>query len=113
MTTSGLSPHDFALLLLAAESGPPRQRARDQRADRTGLELRRQVLQRLAALDPDAEQLEAALLQIVSAIGPPTGPARSVAISVRDEWRAARDDPGVFQRLLQQALQQGTARDGK
>src|SRR5262249_53852550 len=69
-----LRPRDFALLLLASGDLAPRQRARDQQADRAGLELKRQVLDSLAARDPEADDLEAALLAIVEDLGPPTGP---------------------------------------
>ena len=69
-----LRPRDLALLLLASGDLLPRKRARDQQADRTGLELKRRMLDRLAALDPEPHELEAALLQIVNEMGPPTGP---------------------------------------
>ena len=59
-------PRDLALLLLAAGGEPPRQRARDQQADRAGAEIRRRVLDRLAALDPEPEDFEATLARIVA-----------------------------------------------
>ena len=57
-------PRDLAILLLSADSIPPRQRARDQRADRAGIQLRRKLLERLIALDPEPEQLDAALAEV-------------------------------------------------
>src|SRR5271165_6074040 len=86
---SPLRPRDLALLLLASGDLRPRQRARDQQADTAGLELKRRVLDHLAAIDPEPAELEAALLQIVEEIGPPQGPTRAIATSVRDEWQAA------------------------
>src|SRR5205823_13402942 len=56
-----LRPRDLALLLLASGDLRPRKRARDQQADRVGLDLKHRILQRLAALDPEPEALEAAL----------------------------------------------------
>jgi hypothetical protein len=67
-------PRELALLLLAASGRPPRERARDQQADRAGMQLRQQILERLIELDPDVEQLEATLLRIVDEMGPPSGP---------------------------------------
>ena len=40
----GVRPRDFALLLLASRDLAPRKRARDQQADRAGLELKKRVL---------------------------------------------------------------------
>src|SRR5260370_28791604 len=74
-----LRPRDLALLLLASGDLRPRKRARDQQADRVGLELKRRILERLAAIDPEPADLEAALLGVVEEIGSPTGPARAVA----------------------------------
>src|SRR5262249_2160722 len=84
-----LRPRDFALLLLASADRLPRRRAGDQQADRAGLDLKRRVLERLAALDPEPADLEAALLRIVEECGPPAGPTRAVAAGVRDDWQAA------------------------
>jgi hypothetical protein len=52
----------------------PRQRARDQQADLAGLQLKRRILDRLAALDPEPADLEGALIRIVEEFGEPTGP---------------------------------------
>jgi hypothetical protein len=98
-----LRPRDLALLLLASGDLLPRKRARDQQADRTGLELKRRLLDRLAALDPEPHDLDAALLQIVDEMGPPTGPTRALAISVKEEWQMACANPSFLQHLLEQA----------
>lgn len=99
-----LRPRDLALLLLASGELSPRQRARDQQADLTGGELKRRVLTELIARDPDGPDLEAALLEIVAAFGPPTGPTRSVALSVLDDWRQAAASPGWVAHLLGEAV---------
>lgn len=102
-----LRPRDLALLLLASGDVRPRIRARDQEADRTGLALKRRVLDRLAALDPEPPELIAALAQIIDEIGPPTGPTRGVAISFQDDWQAALAAPEWIAHLLAAAAQAG------
>ncbi len=103
---STIRPADFALFLLASGDLLPRKRARDQQADLAGLELKRRVLDLLVSLDPDPAELEAALMRIVSEIGPPHGPTRAVAISVRDEWLDATASPGLVAWLIEQAVEQ-------
>ncbi len=71
-------PGDFARILLAASGSPPRARARDQQADLAGEALRQRVLNRLIVLDPDPEDLEAALLAVISEFREPAGPTRGV-----------------------------------
>src|SRR4051794_40342890 len=53
-----LRPRDLALLLLASPDLRPRQRARDQQADRAGLNLLRRVLEEVAARDPEPAELD-------------------------------------------------------
>ncbi|HKI33063.1 MAG TPA: hypothetical protein VKA46_14525 [Gemmataceae bacterium] len=98
-----MRPRDLALLLLASGDLLPRQRARDQQADRAGLDLKRRILDRLAVLDPEPAELEAALFRIVEEIGPPAGPTRAVAAVVRDEWLAACSSPEWVLQLLGEA----------
>jgi len=96
-------PRDFALLLLASGDLRPRQRARDQQADDAGLALKRRVLDRIAALDPEPADLEAALARIIDEIGPPHGPTRAIALTIRDEWQDACSAPEWVGQLLQSA----------
>jgi hypothetical protein len=100
-----LRPRDLALLLLASGDLRPRLRARDQEADRTGLELKCSVLDRLAALDPEPEELDATLMRIVDEIGAPTGPSRAVAQSFQEDWQAAVAAPEWVAHLLSEAAQ--------
>jgi hypothetical protein len=102
----GRRPRDLALLLLAIGTGPPRARARDQQADRAGAELRRRVLDRLAALDPEPEVLDEALARIVAEFGEPTGPTRGVCSQVRQEWEHATIAPDSWAWLVREALEQ-------
>jgi hypothetical protein len=99
-----LRPRDLALLLLASGDLRPRQRARDQQADRTGMEIKRRILQEVAALDPEPEELEAVLIRLIEEIGPPTGPTRAVAAVVRDEWQTACATPEWVAQLLADAV---------
>jgi hypothetical protein len=101
-----LRPRDLALLLLASGDLSPRQRARDQQADQEGLRLKRQVLDRLAALDPEPAELEAALFRIIDEIGQPTGPTRGIALTIREEWRTANLTPEWLAQLLGDAVRE-------
>jgi hypothetical protein len=100
-----LRPRDLALLLLASGDLRPRIRARDQEADRTGLELKRRVLDRLAAIDPDPDHLTTTLTRIIEEIGPPTGPTRAIAMSIHEDWQAAVATPDWVAHLLNEAAQ--------
>src|SRR5262249_31796096 len=64
-----LRPRDLAVLLLASRELLPRQRARDQEPDLAGLALKRRILDRLAALDPEPHDMEATLMRIVEEFG--------------------------------------------
>ena len=98
-----LRPRDLALLLLASGDLLPRQRAHDQQADLAGMELKRRILDRLAALDPESGEIEQALVRIVEEIGPPTGPARAIATTVHEDWQAACAAPEWVAHLLDEA----------
>jgi hypothetical protein len=97
----------MALLLLAIGGGPPRDRARDQQADLAGSDLHRRVLDRLAALDPEPDDCEAALASIVAEFGEPTGPTRGVCVRIRQEWDECRGSPEAWAWLLTEALEAG------
>jgi len=108
-------PRDLALLLLASGDLLPRQRARDQQADRAGLELKRRLLDRLAALDPEPAELEGALASVIEALGPPTGPTRALALMFREEWQMALAAPEWPAQLIAEAVREseGSGRRGK
>ena len=103
---SDMRPSDLALFLLASGENLPRQRARDQQADIAGLELKRKVLDMLVASDPEPADLDAALMRIVDALGPPAGPTRAICMIIREEWEAAALVPGFAEWLLDQALRE-------
>jgi hypothetical protein len=98
-----LRPRDFALLMLASGDLLPRKRARDQQADRTGMDLKRGLLDAVAARDPEPEELEAVLMEL-AAEQTPAGPLRAIAGSVLEEWRMAAATPGWVEFLLGEAI---------
>jgi len=100
-----LRPRDLALLLLASRDLLPRQRARDQQADLAGMDLKRRVLESLAALDPEPAQAEAALLRITEVLGPPFGPTRAIAGIILEEWQAACLCPEWVSQLIAEAVE--------
>src|SRR5947207_12646133 len=103
-TNNRLRPRDFALLLLASRDLSPRQRARDQRADLAGLDLKRRVLEELAGQDPDPAEIETVLFQCIELFGPPFGPTRALAALIHEEWQAACVSPDWVAQLLAEAL---------
>lgn len=98
-----IRPRDLATLLLASGDVLPRQRARDQQADIAGLDLKRRLLEAIVEHDPEPDEFEGMLLELVDQFGPPTGPTRSVAISLYEEWQTACRSPEWLALLLDQA----------
>jgi hypothetical protein len=99
-----IRPRDLALLLLASGELLPRKRARDQQADRAGLDLKRRLLEQVAATDPEPEALEETLAGLTDALGPPSGPVRALALQFREEWQMACATPGWLGHLLDEAV---------
>ena len=97
-------PRDLALLILASGELLPRQRARTQQADLAGLDLKRDLLERIVELDPDPVALEESLARIVQDLSPPPGPARALALVFREEWQAACASPEWMSQLLADAI---------
>lgn len=100
-----MRPRDLALLLLASGDVLPRQRARDQQADRAGLDLKRRLCERVAALDPEPAELEATLARLVHEEGQPTGPTRAIATLLWEEWQMACASPEWIALLITDATQ--------
>jgi hypothetical protein len=97
-------PRDLALLLLASGDEPPRDRARDQKADLVGLDLKRRVLDRVAAMDPEPDEFPSCLARIVLDLGGPTGPTRAVASAILSDWQSSRIAPGFWPWLVAEAV---------
>lgn len=88
-------PAEFCRLFLAAlaaAEGRKRRRKRDQTPDTIGLELKRELLERAIADDPDPEEFEAWLLAQTLA-APAAGPVRAMCGEILQEYRMACVDP--------------------
>ena len=102
-----MRPRDLALLLLSSEELRPRKRLRSQYPDNLGMELKRSLLQRVADLDPDADDLEATLARLIYELGPAPGPIRALAVGFRDDWRVLGANPGWLEQLREEAARKG------
>src|SRR5215471_16749484 len=102
-----MRPRDLALLLLASEELRPRKRMRSQYPDIAGQELKRCLLQRLADLDPEADNLESTLARLIDELGTPPGPIRALAIGFRDDWLGLASNPEWLEQLREEAARDG------
>jgi hypothetical protein len=83
------------LAALDASDGRRRVRKRDQRPDAIGLAIKRELLERVVAADPEPADLEPWLLQYVQANEGHASPGAVSAMArvVFDEWRLAQVMP--------------------
>jgi hypothetical protein len=79
------------LAALDASEGRRRRRKRDTTPDAIGLTMKRELLERAIAADPDADAFEAWLHEQCLAAGASDGGVRAMALSVFEEWRLAQD----------------------
>jgi len=79
------------LTALDASEGRRKRRKRDTTPDAIGLAVKRDLLERAVAADPDPDGFEAWLLEQCRAAGPAEGGVRAMALSIFEEWRLARD----------------------
>jgi hypothetical protein len=108
-----MRPRDLALLLLASEELRLRKRLRSQYPDNLGMELKRSLLQRVAELDPEADELESILTRLIDELGPPPGPIRALAVGFRDDWRGLEANPEWLEQLREEAAREGGDGDGR
>ena len=101
-----MRPRDLALLLLASEELRPRKRLRSQYPDNLGMELKRSLLQRVANLDPEADELESVLARLIDELGPAPGPIRALAVGFRDDWRGLEANPEWLEQLREEAARE-------
>ena len=100
------------LRALDASEGRRRRRKRDTTPDAIGLALKRDLLERAAAADPEPEAFEAWLLEQCRVMGEGEydGGVRAMAISIFEEWRLAHDATS-FRDWLAQGAPSDDARD--
>ena len=108
-----MRPRDLALLLLSSEELRPRKRMRSQYPDIAGLELKRCLLQAVADLDPESENLDTALARLIDELGSPPGPIRALAIGFRDDWQGLAANPSWLDQLREEAAREGGAEGGQ
>lgn len=90
-----MRPADFAhglLQALESSEGRRRQRKRDQTPDALGLAIKRALLERAVADDPDPDAFEGWLVEQCLA-APSEGGTRAMALQIFDEWRLAARSP--------------------
>jgi len=79
------------LAALDASEGRRRRRKRDTTPDAIGLTMKRELLERAVAADPDPHRFEEWLYEQCLAAGPSEGGVRAMALSIFEEWRLAQD----------------------
>lgn len=94
---SDARPSEVCRALLAtidASEGRRRKRKRDTTPDAIGLEIKRGLLERAIAADPEPEEFEGWLHAQCVAAGPGEGGLRAMALSIFEEWRLAHQAGG-------------------
>jgi hypothetical protein len=76
---------------LDAAEGRRRRRKRDTTPDAIGLSLKRDLLERAVAADPEPAGFEAWLLEQCHQLGEHDGGVRAMALSIFEEWRLSHD----------------------
>src|SRR2546429_1657267 len=79
------------LAALDASEGRRRRRKRDTTPDAIGLTIKRDLLERAVAADPEPDAFEAWLHEQCLAAGRSEGGVRAMALSIFEEWRLAHD----------------------
>ena len=88
------------LSAMDASDGRRRKRKRDTTPDAIGLALKRELLVEVTRGDPDPDDFEPWLLQVLAETGD-TGATRAMARAILDEWKLACASPS-FQAWLDQ-----------
>ena len=79
------------LAALDASEGRRRRRKRDTTPDAIGLTMKRELLERAVAADPDPDRFEEWLYEQCLAAGAADGGVRAMALSIFEEWRLAQE----------------------
>ncbi|MFN0072809.1 MAG: hypothetical protein ACKVVP_15095 [Chloroflexota bacterium] len=89
----------FLLRTLESAEAQTKRRKRDQTPDRIGLGIRRELLERAIAENPEPELFETWLMtQVLSS--PQPGPTRAMAVLILNEFRFAQAQPEFRDWLL-------------
>lgn len=79
------------LAALAASEGRRKRRKRDTTPDAIGMSMKRELIERTVAADPEPEDFEAWLVEQCATAGAASGGLRAMAMSIFDEWRLTHD----------------------
>ncbi|HVH67058.1 MAG TPA: hypothetical protein VM716_04265 [Gemmatimonadales bacterium] len=84
---------------LGAAEGRRKRRKRDTTPDAIGLTMKRDLLERAVAADPEPDEFETWLQEQCLAAGGAEGGLRAMALSIFEEWRLAQE-AGAFRDWL-------------
>jgi hypothetical protein len=76
---------------IKASEGRRRRRKRDTTPDAIGLAVKRDLLERAIAADPEPAAFETWLLEQCEGAGGREGGVRAMALSIYEEWRLSHD----------------------
>ena len=99
------------LAALEASEGRRRRRKRNTTPDSIGLAVKRDLLERAVAADPEPADFEAWLVEQCRAAGGAEGGVRAMALSIFDEWRLAIE-AGSFREWLDRGAPSDDAERG-
>ena len=98
------------LAALEATEGRRKRRKRDTTPDAIGLAIKRDLLERAVAADPDPDAFEAWLIETCRSAGAAAGGGRAMALSIFEEWRLAHEAESFRNWLSQGAPSDDTRR---
>jgi hypothetical protein len=101
----------FLLKALEAAEGQTRRRKRDQSPDKLGLTLKRELLRRAAATDPEPKSFEGWLMEQIGR-APDAGPVRAMCEEIFLEYRLAALQPDFAEWLAAGAPSDDADPDG-
>lgn len=96
---------------MEGSEGRRKRRKRDTTPDQVGLGIKRDLLARAAADDPEPAAFEGWLLEQCLGAGPLAGATRAMALEVLDEWRIALAAPS-FRAWLEEGAPSDDRRPG-
>ena len=99
------------LAALEASEGRRKRRKRDTTPDAIGLAVKRDLLERAVAADPEPDEFEGWLLEQCAAAGPAEGGMRAMAVTIFEEWRLSRDAVSFRDWLAQGAPSDDASRE--